>query len=169
MSVEISIDHEKTDAEIYESLIPQLGALILESEPIISGLSNFTAALKEAFRKISWVGFYFLKNDTLFVGPFQGKTACTEIKLGLGVCGTAAEKKETIIVEDVDKFPGHIACDSGSRSEIVVPIIQNETVIGVLDLDSYEYSAFNEVDKIYLEKIIDLLISKFNFEHFTIL
>jgi L-methionine (R)-S-oxide reductase len=163
MTSVISIDKNKTDQEIYESLFPQIDSLLLSDEPILTGLANFTAALNDAFTKISWVGFYFLKNDFLFLGPFQGKTACAKIKNGSGVCGTSAMQQKTIIVDDVDKFPGHIACDSRSKSEIVVPIIQNEKVIAVLDLDSYDYSAFNQIDKVYLKKIIDLLKTKFNF------
>ncbi len=127
-----------------------------------------TAALKEAFQKISWVGFYFQKDAKLFLGPFQGKTACTVISLGSGVCGTSAKNKETIIVEDVNNFVGHIACDSGSRSEIVIPIIQNDKVVGVLDLDSYNLSAFNQNDQNYLEQIAALLTNKFDFSELSI-
>lgn len=162
MSESVSINKNLSDQEIYKTLIQQLKGLINADEPIISNLSNISAALNEAFDKISWVGFYFLKNDRLFLGPFQGKVACTVIDLGKGVCGTAAQKKETIIVEDVNKFPGHITCDAGSKSEIVVPIISDGELFGVLDLDSYIYSAFNEVDKRYLEEIISYLVSEIN-------
>lgn len=168
MTENFVIDKTKTDEEIYLSLLPQLEALINSEEPVISNLSNLSAALKEAFDKISWVGFYLLKNDKLFLGPFQGKTACTLIKIGSGVCGTSAQKKETIIVEDVDKFPGHIACDAGSKSEIVVPLIKNEKLIGVLDVDSYALSSFNKVDKKYLEKICELLSEKLDLEKFIL-
>ena len=168
MTENLVIDKTKTDEEIYLSLLPQLEALINSEEPVISNLSNISAALKEAFDKISWVGFYLLKNDKLFLGPFQGKTACTLIKIGSGVCGTSAQKKETIIVEDVDKFPGHIACDAGSKSEIVVPLIKNEKLIGVLDVDSYALSSFNKVDKKYLEKICELLSEKLDLEKFIL-
>lgn len=168
MTENLVIDKTKTDEEIYLSLLPQLEALINSEEPVISNLSNISAALKEAFDKISWVGFYLLKNDKLFLGPFQGKTACTLIKIGSGVCGTSAQKKETIIVEDVDKFPGHIACDAGSKSEIVVPLIKNEKLIGVLDVDSYALSSFNKVDKKYLEKICELLNEKLDLEKFIL-
>ena len=162
MSEELIIDKTLSDKEIYETLIPQLNSLLSIEEPAISNLANLTAALKDAFEKISWVGFYLIKDDKLYLGPFQGKVACTVIQLGKGVCGTSAQKKETIIVEDVDKFPGHIACDSGSRSEIVIPLIKDRNLVGVLDLDSYQHSAFNETDKIYLEKICSLLIEKVN-------
>ena len=168
MTENLVIDKTKTDEEIYLSLLPQLEALINSEEPVISNLSNISAALKEAFDKISWVGFYFLRRDKLFLGPFQGKTACTLIKIGSGVCGTSAQKKETIIVEDVDKFPGHIACDAGSKSEIVVPLIKNEKLIGVLDVDSYALSSFNKVDKKYLEKICELLSEKLDLEKFIL-
>lgn len=168
MTENLVIDKTKTDEEIYLSLLPQLEALINSEEPVISNLSNISAALKEAFDKISWVGFYLLKNDKLFLGPFQGKTACTLIKIGSGVCGTSAQNKETIIVEDVDKFPGHIACDAGSKSEIVVPLIKNEKLIGVLDVDSYALSSFNKVDKKYLEEICKLLADKLDLLNFLL-
>ena len=157
MSEEIFIDKNLSDEEIYKSLLVQIESLIDPHDPSLSNLANFTAALKDSFNKISWVGFYILKGTKLFLGPFQGKAACTEIEVGKGVCGTAAEKSETIIVENVDEFPGHIACDGGSKSEIVIPIIVNEKVWGVLDLDSYELSAFNEIDKEYLEKLCLIL------------
>jgi GAF domain-containing protein len=168
MAENLTIDKNKTEEEIYLSLLPQIKALINCEEPIISNLSNTTAALKEALDKISWVGFYLLKNDKLFLGPFQGKTACTTIKISSGVCGTSAQNKETIIVDDVDKFPGHIACDAGSKSEIVVPLIKNEKLIGVLDVDSYAYSSFNEIDKKYLEKVCELLCERLDLEKFIL-
>lgn len=160
MAESIIVNKNLSEEEIYNNLIPQIDNLISESDEIISALSNFTAALKEAFDKISWVGFYLLKGNKLILGPFQGKVACTEIELGKGVCGTAAEKKETIIVEDVNKFPGHIFCDADSKSEIVIPLKDNNKIYGVLDLDSYTYSAFSEIDKKYLEKLCNLLLKK---------
>jgi len=160
MTETITINHSQPDAEIYKSLLPQIEALINDEEPLISNLANVTAALKEAFNKISWVGFYLLKEKKLFLGPFQGKVACTIIDIGKGVCGTSAASKRTIVVDDVDKFPGHIACDSGSRSEIVIPLMKGETILGVLDLDSYELSSFNETDKKYLELLCDLITKK---------
>ncbi len=156
------------EKEIFENLLKDMESLLEENMPPLSNISNFISLINDAFRKISWIGFYFAKNDTLYLGPFQGKVACTKIKIGNGVCGTSAEKRETVIVEDVHKFPGHIACDSGSNSEIVIPIIQNSRLIGVLDLDSYSFSAFSEIDKIYLEKLVKLLTDKVNFESFTI-
>ncbi|MHB8929169.1 MAG: GAF domain-containing protein [Melioribacteraceae bacterium] len=164
MTETITINHSQPDAEIYKSLLPQIEALINHEEPLISNLANVTAALKEAFNKISWVGFYLLNEKKLFLGPFQGKVACTIIDMGNGVCGTSAASKKTIVVDDVDKFPGHIACDSGSRSEIVIPLMKGETIFGVLDLDSYELSSFNETDKKYLELLCDLLTKDLPFE-----
>ena len=164
MAETIFVDKNLSDEKIYESILPQIDSLLNVNEPLISNLSNVAAALKESFEKISWVGFYFLNDDKLFLGPFQGKVACTVINVGSGVCGTAALKKETIIVEDVDNFPGHIACDSGSKSEIVVPLIVNGKVIGVLDLDSYSYSAFNNTDKKYLEMLCFTLSNKLKLE-----
>jgi L-methionine (R)-S-oxide reductase len=141
----------------YLLLVKQVKNLLNKSDNILSNLSNLTAALKQTFDKISWVGFYLFDGDKLYLGPFQGKVACTEIKLGNGVCGTAALENKTIIVPDVNKFPGHIACDADSKSEIVVPIMRNGKLYGVLDLDSTEYGSFNETDKKYLEEIINYL------------
>ena len=165
MSENIQINKNRSDEEIYRQVLPQIESLINPAEPTISNLSNVTAALKEVFDKISWVGFYFLKENKLYLGPFQGKVACTVIEVGKGVCGTSAMKRETVIVEDVHKFPGHIACDGGSNSEIVVPLIKGNEVYGVLDLDSYQFSAFNETDKIYLEKLCNLLLERLDFNH----
>lgn len=163
MAETITINKSLSEEEIYKSLLPQIESLLNHNEPLISNFANVTAALKEAFDKISWVGFYFLKDNTLFIGPFQGKTACTAIQMGKGVCGTSAKNKETIVVEDVDKFPGHIACDANSKSEIVVPLIKNEKVIGVLDIDSHEYAAFGQIDKKYLEKLLQIITGKLSF------
>ena len=145
-----------TKEEQYESLLPQIKAL-LEGEPdLIANLANITGALKEQFNWL-WVGFYLVKNDELVLGPFQGPVACTRIKKGKGVCGASWAKAQTLIVPDVEKFPGHIACSSLSRSEIVVPIIRNNKVFGVLDVDSIELDQFNNIDQNYLEQIIELI------------
>lgn len=165
MAEYIEIDKSLSADEKYNRLFPQIEALINPDEPLISNLSNVTAALKEVFDKISWVGFYFLKENKLYLGPFQGKVACTVIEVGKGVCGTSAMKRETVIVEDVHKFPGHIACDGGSNSEIVVPLIKGSEVYGVLDLDSYQFSAFNEIDKINLENLCGLLVERLEFNN----
>lgn len=155
-------------AEIYQSLIPQIKGL-LEGEPDqVANLANVCAALKEQFGWL-WVGFYLVKPNSkssgsaqdeeteLVLGPFQGPVACTRIKKGRGVCGAAWQKAETLIVPDVEKFPGHIACSSLSRSEIVLPLIKNGEVIGVLDVDATELDQFDETDKKYLTEIISLI------------
>ncbi len=152
-------ENNQSVEEKYKLLIKQLSGLLNSEDPLISNLSNLTAALKQTFDKISWVGFYIFEERKLYLGPFQGRVACTSIEPGKGVCGTSAVNKESIIVADVDKFPGHIVCDTDSKSEIVVPIINKDgSLYGVLDLDSTEYSAFNDIDKKYLEEISVFLI-----------
>lgn len=142
--------------EQYEALIPQIKGL-LEGEPdLIANLANIAAALKEQFGWF-WVGFYLVKNDQLVLGPFQGPVACTRIAKGRGVCGTSWATAKTLIVPDVEKFPGHIACSSLSKSEIVLPLFHNENVVGVLDVDSSELDSFNETDQQYLEQIVQLI------------
>jgi L-methionine (R)-S-oxide reductase len=140
----------------YESLIPQIEALLRGENNLIANLGNIAAALKEQFNWL-WVGFYWIQKDELVLGPFQGPVACTRIKKGRGVCGTSWEKETTIIVEDVEKFPGHIACSSSSKSEIVVPVFKEGKILGVLDVDSSELAQFDEVDQLYLEKILALI------------
>ena len=157
MTGAIFVDNTATLDEQYILLVKQIKNLLVKEDNLITNLSNFTAALKQTFSKISWVGFYLYDGSKLYLGPFQGKVACTQIKIGSGVCGTAAEKLETIMVPDVDKFPGHIACDVESISEIVIPIIKQDKLFGVLDLDSTEYNSFNETDKKYLEELVDYL------------
>ena len=142
--------------EIYQSLIPQINALTEGEADLVANLANVAAALKEQFNWL-WVGFYLVKDDELVLGPFQGPVACTRIKKGRGVCGTAWEKAETLVVPDVEKFPGHIACSSLSRSEIVIPIIDDGEVIGVLDADSEQPAHFDETDKTYLEQLISTI------------
>jgi len=144
---------EGSKAEIYESLIPQIKGL-LDGEPdLIANLANVAAALKEQFKWL-WVGFYIVKQDELVLGPFQGPVACTRVKKGRGVCGAAWQNATTLIVPDVEKFPGHIACSSLSRSEIVVPLIKDNEVWAVLDVDSEELDLFDETDRKYLEEIV---------------
>ena len=133
-----------------DSLKSQLENLIAPDNYEVTSLSNMSALIFYSLPDVSWAGFYLVKDGKLILGPFQGKIACTEIKFGKGVCGTTAEKKETIIVKDVHKFPGHIACDSESNSEIVVPIFKNGELYGVLDLDSKKLERFDEKIKIYL-------------------
>ncbi|MBO9621092.1 MAG: GAF domain-containing protein [Niabella sp.] len=136
--------------------MPQIGALIDGEPDLIANLSNIAAALKEQFNWW-WVGFYLVKNEELVLGPFQGPVACTRIKKGRGVCGSAWEQAQTLIVPDVEQFPGHIACSSLSKSEIVVPIIRDNKVTGVLDVDSAYLNHFDEMDQYYLEQLIRLL------------
>ena len=139
--------------EQYEALIPQINALT-EGEPdLIANLANIVAALKEQFNWF-WVGFYLVKNDELVLGPFQGPVACTRIRKDRGVCGASWQQAQTLIVPDVEKFPGHIACSSLSKSEIVVPVIRNNEVVAVLDVDSDSYDSFDEVDGVYLGRIV---------------
>ena len=160
MSEALVINSDATIDEKYQLLIKQIKSLLRKEDNLITNLSNFTAALKQTFSKISWVGFYLFDGSKLYLGPFQGKVACTEIQIGSGVCGTSAKERKTSIVDDVDNFPGHIACDVESRSEIVVPIFKEDKLFGVLDLDSTTYNSFNETDKVYLEQICKFLIKE---------
>lgn len=142
--------------ECYASLLPQIKSLVEGEEDLIANLANITAALKETFGFL-WVGFYLTKGEELVLAPFQGTVACTRIKYGKGVCGAAWKEKTTLIVPDVDAFPGHIACSSLSRSEIVVPIYKDEKVIGVLDIDSLELNTFDDTDKKNLEVLCSFI------------
>lgn len=157
MEVTISVEG-KTRGEKYSSLLPQLKALIEGEDDTIANLSNLMAALKQSLG-LFWVGVYLVKGDELVLGPFQGTVACTRIKKGAGVCGACFEKKETIIVPDVDAFPGHIACSHFSRSEIVVPCKKGDEVVAVLDVDSIVLDDFSSVDKQYLEEVADIVAS----------
>jgi GAF domain-containing protein len=155
MAEDLSIA-QGTKQEQYESLIPQIKGL-LEGEPDqVANLANVAAALKEQFGWF-WVGFYLVKGDELVLGPFQGPVACTRIRKGRGVCGTSWAQASTLIVPDVEKFPGHIACSSLSKSEIVVPLFKDDEVIGVLDVDSDELDQFDETDRHFLESIVALI------------
>ena len=142
--------------EQYQSLIPQIGGLLEGETDLIANLANITGALKEQFNWL-WVGFYLVKNNELVLGPFQGPVACTRIQYGRGVCGTSWKEKKTLIVPDVEKFPGHIACSSLTRSEIVVPIWKDKEVVGILDVDSEQLDHFDETDARYLEKVLQML------------
>lgn len=138
--------------EKYRELLPQLHALVSTETDFIANLANVAAALKQTFG-FFWVGFYIVKGDELVLGPFQGPIACTRIRIGRGVCGTAWKEVRTLIVPDVEQFPGHIACSSDSKSEIVVPMIRQGEVVGVLDIDSDTLDSFDTVDAHYLEEI----------------
>ena len=156
MAEDLTIITSTDKKEQYLSLIPQIEALLYGETDLIANLANVAAALKEQF-KWFWVGFYLVKNNELVLGPFQGPVACTRIAKGKGVCGSAWEQAKTLIVPDVDAFPGHIACASASRSEIVLPLFYNNEVVGVLDVDSEHLAHFDETDARYLEQIIRLI------------
>jgi len=143
----------------YAELGPQIAALVDGEPDLIANLANATAAIAACLPAASWVGFYLMRGDELVLGPFQGKVACVRIRLGKGVCGTAAAERRTLIVPDVDAFRGHIACDAGSRSEIVVPILRDGRVVAVLDLDSYDLAAFDDDDARGLAPIAETLSS----------
>ncbi|WP_316812007.1 GAF domain-containing protein [Pedobacter heparinus] len=156
MAEDLIIVENATKEVQYETLIPQIKALIDGETDLIANLANIAAALKEQF-KWFWVGFYLVKGDELVLGPFQGPVACTRIKKGKGVCGASWQQDQTLIVPDVEVFPGHIACASASRSEIVLPLHKENKVIGVLDVDSEYVAHFDAIDARYLQQIINLL------------
>jgi len=159
MSESLYIPVGTSKEEKYLSLLPQIEALITDEEDLVANLANISAALKEAFG-FFWVGFYLVKGEALVLGPFQGPIACTRIGFGKGVCGTAWEEGKTQLVPDVDAFPGHIACSSASKSEIVVPVIKNNEVVMVLDVDSDQLNDFDETDQKHLEKLMQFLEGK---------
>ncbi|ASS92170.1 GAF domain-containing protein [Aeribacillus pallidus] len=146
-----------TKEENYELVLKQLTALIEGEKNVIANLANASALLNQFLSEINWVGFYVKDGDELVLGPFQGLPACVRIPIGKGVCGTAAFEKRTVRVADVNEFPGHIACDARSQSEIVVPLIKNDEIIGVLDIDSPIKNRFDEIDQRYLEKFTNIL------------
>ena len=145
-----------TKEEQYNAILPQIKALLEGESDLIANLANISAALKEQFGWL-WIGFYLVKNDELVLGPFQGPVACTRIRKGRGVCGTSWAQEKTLIVPDVEKFPGHIACSSLSKSEIVLPLKSGDKVVGVFDIDSTDLDTFDETDKKYLEQILKLI------------
>ena len=157
MAEDLNLSNSLSKQGKYEELIPQLKALITGEDDLIANLANISAGLKEAFDFL-WVGFYLVKSGELVLGPFQGPVACTRIKKGNGVCGVSWEKAKTIVVPDVEKFEGHIACSSHSKSEIVIPIIRNEQVVAVLDVDSSELNSFDETDSEFLSLILNEII-----------
>jgi GAF domain-containing protein len=156
MAEDLNIITSTDKAEQYQSLIPQVEALLMGEPDLVANLANVCAALKEQFKWL-WVGFYLVKDNELVLGPFQGPVACTRIGLGKGVCGVAWQQEKTLIVPDVGTFPGHIACSSASRSEIVVPVFNDGKVVGVLDVDSTELDQFDETDAEYLQQITELV------------
>jgi GAF domain-containing protein len=158
MDMFTQIPKGNTKEETYNILLDNLEHFLVQEEALITTLSNLSAYLNYFLDDINWVGFYLYDGEKLFLGPFQGLPACTVIQIGSGVCGTAAQERKTMVVKDVDAFPGHIACDSASKSEIVVPIINNTLLFGVLDIDSPNVSRFDEIDQFYLEKVIDKVV-----------
>lgn len=160
MAETLFIPREATKTERYEALLPQIDALISGERDLTANLANIAAALKYGMG-FFWVGFYMVKEDQLVLGPFQGPIACTRINLGKGVCGTSWKEAKTIIVPDVEEFPGHIACSGDSKSEIVVPMIWEGRVVGVLDVDSDRLNEFDEVDQRYLEQLVKMVKNPF--------
>jgi GAF domain-containing protein len=158
MAETLHIAHQLSKEEKYKALLPQLKALLHGETDEVANLANTAAALWETFR-FFWIGFYLVKNGELVLGPFQGPVACTRIAFGRGVCGTAWKEKQTLIVPVVSLFPGHIACNSQSKSEIVVPLFKNGEVVGVLDIDSDHPGAFDDTDAWYLEEIAAIIMS----------
>ena len=145
--------------EDYQLLLSQVKAMVKDESDPIANMANVAALIQEAFR-FWWTGFYRVIDHQLVLGPFQGPVACTRIGFGKGVCGTSWKEKKTLVVEDVEQFPGHIACSSESRSEIVVPLLKDEEVIGVLDIDSEKLATFDEIDKVWLEQIAEVVSAK---------
>jgi GAF domain-containing protein len=142
----------------YETVLLATKGIVADKQLPISLYANLSALLKQTLSDVSWVGFYLFNGTALYLGPFQGKVACVDITLDRGVCGLAARTKKTVIVPDVHKFPGHIACDEGSNSEIVIPLMKNNQLIGVLDIDSYTFARFDKVDQTYLEKLVQSIV-----------
>lgn len=157
MAEDLTIIKGESKEEQYQSLVPQIKALITGEDDVIANLANVAAALKEQFDWL-WVGFYLVKDEELVLGPFQGPVACTRIRKGKGVCGAAWAEARTIIVDDVDAFPRHIACSSASKSEIVIPLVKGGIVVGVLDVDSDSLAHFDDTDEVFLQEIIRSLV-----------
>ncbi|WP_400192654.1 GAF domain-containing protein [Hymenobacter sp. B81] len=156
MAEDLLIDRTLSKAQQYQALLPQIEALTTGETDLVANLANTMAALREAFN-FFWVGAYLVKNDELVLGPFQGPVACTRIRRGKGVCGSSWAEARTLLVPDVEQFPGHIACSSASRSEIVVPVLKEGTVVMVLDVDSDQLDDFDETDQQYLEELARLM------------
>lgn len=156
MAEQLIIAATSSKTERYETLLPQIEALVDGESDLVANLANVAAALRETMN-FFWVGFYIVKGDELVLGPFQGPIACTRIQMGKGVCGTVWREKKTQIVPNVEEFPGHIACNSASKSEIVLPAMKNEEVVLVLDVDSDRISDFDETDKRFLEQLMRII------------
>ena len=158
MSFQLSETRANSKTELYDQLASQLSSLLAGERDLTANAANFSALLFHSLPDLNWAGFYFVKDGELVLGPFQGKPACVRIRVGQGVCGAGASKCETVIVPNVHEFPGHIACDSASNSEIVVPLMKRERLIGVLDLDSPLFGRFDEEDAIGLKRLASVLI-----------
>ena len=159
MTFELAAQKHSTKTELFTSLGKQLRSLLHDERDLIANAANLSSLLFYSLPDLNWAGLYLLKNEELVLGPFQGKPACVRIKLGQGVCGTSASRRQTILVENVHDFPGHIACDSASNSEIVVPILKEDRLIGVLDLDSPSFARFDEDDARGLNELINIFIA----------
>ena len=159
MTFELVTHEGATKAELYASLAAQLRSLLEGERDFVANLANFASLLFHSLPNLNWCGFYLLNDKELVLGPFQGKPACIRIAMGEGVCGTAAARRETILVDNVHEFPGHIACDSASNSEIVVPIVRGETLVGVLDIDSPLFSRFDDTDAQALNELVKMFIA----------
>jgi len=158
MAEDLIINRTVAKEAQYKTLLPQIEALLTGEEDFVANMANTAAALKEQFNWF-WVGFYLVKNEELVLGPFQGPVACTRIGKGKGVCGSSWTLNKVLVVPDVEEFPGHIACASASKSEIVLPLVKNGNVIGVLDVDSEYLNHFDEIDSVYLQQIISILLN----------
>ena len=163
MTFQLNTEVATTKPALYESLTAQLRSLLEDERDVIANAANLSSLLYHSLPDLNWTGFYFLKGDELVLGPFQGKPACVRIGLGSGVCGTAAKRRETILVDNVHDFPGHIACDSASNSEIVVPIVVGGRLIGVLDLDSPSLSRFDDEDAAGLNDLVEIFVKATDF------
>lgn len=163
MTFQLTSELPATKSELYASLAAQLRSLFAEERDLIANAANLSSLLYHSLPDLNWTGFYFLKGDELVLGPFQGKPACVRIGLGSGVCGTAAKRRETILVDNVHDFPGHITCDSASNSEIVVPIVVGGRLIGVLDLDSPSLSRFDDEDAAGLNDLVEIFVKATDF------
>ena len=161
---EASIDRGLSKPALYGALSKSLESLLEGETDALANLANASGLLADALERINWCGFYLLRGDELVLGPFQGKPACVRIALGKGVCGTAAQRRETLVVPDVNAFPGHIACDAASRSEIVIPILQDGRLRGVLDVDSPETHRFDDEDRKGLEELVRILTPRVRWE-----
>ncbi len=157
--IELTEISAQSKTDFYKSLTTQLYHLLEGERDFLANTANFSALLFNTMPDVNWVGFYFYKGGELVLGPFQGKPACVRIAIGKGVCGTAAEKMKTVVVKNVHEFPGHIACDSASNSEIVAPLIKQGKLLGVLDIDSPQLARFDDEDKAGLENLVELLLS----------